>query len=452
MNIIYSEDTIAAISTAFGKAGVAVIRVSGKDSFSVIDEFFKGKISVVNQKPNTIQYGKIFDDGNLVDDVVVTKFENPHSYTGEDVIEISCHGNDFIANMILELLLRKVRLANAGEFTMRAFFNDKLDLTQAEAVGDLLNAKTKHQHQMAIYQLEGSLQKKIKKILSQITELRTLLELEIDFQEQGLTDLDENGFINNLNRIISKLQKLLQDGDDGIILRDGYKVSLVGSPNVGKSSIFNKLLENERAIVTPIPGTTRDYIEEAIALDGFLIRFFDTAGIRETSDNIEKIGIERAINIIKSSHKILFIEDGTNSSNYKELVSFVDEDKIIKILNKSDIHNSKTIEMFKENGYIISSTETENGLDEIKDTLLSEINISNNEISSGLLTNMRQISAVKKSLVSLQNGLKAFKNQMGIEFVAFDLQEGSSFLEELIGKVSDEDIRTKIFSEFCVGK
>ncbi|MEA1972264.1 MAG: tRNA uridine-5-carboxymethylaminomethyl(34) synthesis GTPase MnmE, partial [Candidatus Cloacimonadota bacterium] len=359
-------------------------------------------------------------------------------------------GNDFVANMILELFLRKLRLADAGEFTMRAFFNDKMDLTQAEAVGDLLNAKTKHQHQMAIHQLEGSLHNKITKILAKITELRTLLELEIDFQEQGLSKLGKTKFANDIQIIISKLQNLIDNGNDGLILREGYKVSLFGAPNVGKSSIFNKLLESERAIVTPIPGTTRDYIEEAISLNGFYIRFFDTAGIRETSDEIEIIGINRAIDVIKASHKILYIEDGQTSSNLDELLTIVDEDKIIKVLNKSDLHSKEMIDKF--NGFVLTSTKTNNGLDAIKQKLSKDLFISNQEMNSGMLTNMRQISAVKKSLFALKKGYQTFIDEMGIEFVAFDLQESSSFLEELIGKVSDEDIRTKIFSEFCVGK
>jgi len=280
----YRSDTICAISTPAGISGIAVIRISGPKALEYVDLIFRGKKTLKDLDSHKVIYGKIHSNTEMIDEVYVSVFKKPHSYTGEDVVEISCHGNTFIANRILELLLINARLADPGEFTQRAFLNDKIDLTQAEAVGDLLQAKTKKSHKAAIEQLRGSLHGKIDTLLNKITSLRTLLELEIDFMEQGLEETDRSKILEDLNNLRRELNELADTGNEGLILKEGFMLSLVGAPNVGKSSIFNSFLETERAIVTPIPGTTRDYLEEAISLNGYLVRLFDTAGIRETSD------------------------------------------------------------------------------------------------------------------------------------------------------------------------
>jgi len=450
--MFYPKDTICAISTPIGNGAIAVIRISGPQSIEIVSSFFKGKKNLSSVKSHSIVFGKIIDKNSTVDEVLISVFKAPHSYTGEDLVEISCHGSNFIANRILELLLSKARLAEPGEFTKRAFLNDKMDLTQAEAVGDLLMAKTKFAHLAAIKQLEGSLHKKIKNLLDELTSLRTLVELEIDFLEQDLPELDINSFKRDLTMHKTKLQRLLIDSENGMILKEGLKVSLVGAPNVGKSSIFNKLLKTERAIVTPIPGTTRDYLEEAISLEGYLIRIFDTAGIRSTNDTIEQIGIKRSYDVIKNSDLVLFITDSYdfNHKEYEKLKSITDENKIIKILNKSDL--LKDDKLPNTNDFILCNTIQPNGLDKLKKTILDKININPEIIQNGILTNMRQISAVKNALTSIDKALEAIKNDMGYEFIAFDLKEASSYMEEILGKVTSEDILNNIFSNFCIGK
>jgi len=449
----YKSDTISAISTPAGTGGIAVLRVSGDNAIKVVFVIFQSKKSITSIKSHTAIFGKIYDKQKIIDEVVVTVFKAPKSYTGEDVVEISCHGSNFIAHQILELLLQKTRLANPGEFTQRAFFNNKLDLTQVEAVGDLINAKTKKSHQAALQQLEGSLHRKIEKLLAKLTEYRTLIEIEIDFIEQGLSELNIQKIEKDLGKLLSDLNKLAATGDEGLILRDGLKISLVGAPNVGKSSIFNAFLETERAIVTPHPGTTRDYLEEVISLKGYLVRIFDTAGLRKTQDSIEKIGISRSYQIIENSHKALFIIDGNeNEQELKQLQKLTDPAKIIKILNKSDLFSKNEKENFQQKDYIICSAIEKEGLSRLKDHLLKEIEISEEELHSGILTNTRQIAAVKRSIKSLEKAIDSIKKKLGYEFTAFDLKEASSALEELIGKITTDDILNEIFSNFCIGK
>jgi tRNA modification GTPase len=449
----YKSDTISAISTPIGTGGISVLRISGENSIPVVEEIFHSSKKLSEVKSHKATFGRVYDNSQLIDEVLVTTFKAPHSYTGEDVVEISCHGSTFITNQILEMLLRKTRLADPGEYTQRAFLNDRIGLTQAEAVGDILTAKTKISHLAAMQQFEGSLRNRIEKLLQKVTEYRTLLELEIDFVEQGLEQLDKPKLAGQLTELLKNLKELANTGTEGLILKEGLKVSLVGAPNVGKSSIFNAFLETERAIVTPIPGTTRDYLEEAISLQGYLIRFFDTAGIRETVDDVEKIGIERSYEIIRNSHKILFIIDGQdNDAEYEKLKKIVPEKDIIKVLNKADQFSDAEIKQFREKGFVSCSATTSAGLMEIKKNLLSEIEISQEELHSGILTNTRQIAAVKRTVSSTEKAIESLQNDLGYEFTAFDLKEASTALEEIIGRVTTDDILNQIFENFCIGK
>ncbi len=449
----YHGDTISAISTPIGIGGISVIRVSGEIAIPVVDEIFQAKKSLVKYPSHKAIFGRIVDNEQLVDEVVVTVFIAPYSYTGENVVEISCHGSTFVTNKILGILLRKTRLAEPGEFTQRAFLNEKIGLTQAEAVGDLLSSQTKIAHLAAVQQYEGSLRRRIEKILNKITEYRTLLELEIDFVEQGLEQLDTNDLLEKLKILQSDIEKLALTGTEGMIIKEGLKVSLVGAPNVGKSSIFNAFLQNERAIVTPHPGTTRDYLEEAVSLNGYLVRFFDTAGIRKTENQIEQMGIERSYEIIKQSHKILFIIDGKrNDSEYQKLAEIVPEQNIIKVINKTDLIEENELSKFIKSGYLPCSVLTPDGMKKLKEILLNDIQISKDELQSGILTNTRQIAAVGRANESLKKAVSSLQNKMGYEFTAFDLKEASTALEEIIGKVTTDDILNQIFENFCVGK
>ncbi len=449
----FATDTITAIATPIGIGGLSVIRVSGDDAIKIVSSVFHSNRKLENLNPNTAIFGRIMDNDRILDEVVLTLFRSPRSYTGEDVIEISCHGNTFITNKILELLLTKCRLAEPGEFTQRAFLNDKMGLTQAEAVGDLLTAKTKFAHQAALQNLEGKLRIKIQKMLDRLTDIRTILEVEIDFSEHDVPTINVKQLNIDLQDLLRDLNYLAKTGEEGLILKDGLKVSLVGAPNVGKSSIFNAFLETERAIVTPIPGTTRDYLEEAISLGGYLVRIFDTAGIRETEDHVEKIGIARSRDVIMGSHKILYIIDGIeNSLEYEQLTTVIDEARIIKVLNKSDSISAATIKEYEKKGYTTCSTVSKGGLEAVKATLLAGLEISEEDLNSGILSNSRQIAAVKRSIVSMEKAVESLNGGIGFEFTAFDTKEASNALEEVIGKVTSEDILHRIFDNFCIGK
>jgi tRNA modification GTPase len=451
--MIYKEDTIAAISTPQGTGGIHVIRVSGKDAIDNVNAIFKGKKQLTEMKSHTVTFGKIIDGEDLIDEVLCSVFRTPNSFTGEDTVEISCHGNYFIAGRILESLLKSCRMAEKGEFTQRAFLNNKIDLTKAEAVGDLLEAKTKQAHSLAIEQLEGSLYKRIKVMLEKITKIRTLIELEIDFIEQGLDTVDFSNIVQQLESIYLDMKQLSDSSDEGQIIRDGLRVSLVGRPNVGKSSIFNTFLESERAIVTPIPGTTRDYLEEAVAIDGYLVRLFDTAGIRETEDHVEKLGIERSKDIIKKSHRVLYITDSPDDmDDLAELQEVVDNDKIIIVLNKSDLFSKEQIAEFKAKGFVTCSAITPDQLSDLKERLLADIRITHGEIKSGIISNARQAAAIEKSLDKLEKSIETLSNELGIEFAAFDLKEASQALEEIIGAITTDDLLHNIFDNFCIGK
>jgi len=451
--MLFKHDTICALSTPPGISGIAVIRISGKEAIKTADKIFRGNINLSKARSRQLNFGRILADDQIIDEVMITVFREPKSYTGEDLVEISCHGSMFIINRVIKLLLKNIRLAEPGEFTQRAFLNNKLGLTQAEAIGDLLNSQTQYSHLVAMQQLEGTLRKKIENLLEKLTDIRTKIELEIDFLEQRLEQLDNRKLIPELDELHSQLMDLVNSGEEGIILRDGLRLSLVGAPNVGKSSIFNAFLKTERAIVTPHPGTTRDYLEEIISLKGYLVKIYDTAGIRETNDQIEKIGIERSYSIIKESHKVIFIIDGNeNLREYRQLKQLIPEEKIIKVINKSDKLDKKELNFYKVKGYVACSAKLKDGLNCLKQSILKEILIDPETVKSGILSNTRQVSAAKRAAKSVSKAIKSIQNNLGYEFTAFDLKEASSALEEIIGKITDDDILNRIFENFCIGK
>ena len=449
----FNQDTIAAQSTAAGKGAIHIIRLSGPDAILVCDKIFKAKRTLAETPSRYATFGKIYADKQLIDEVLVTVFRAPESYTGEEMVEISCHGNQYIAAQILENILQYARMAEPGEFTQRAFINNKLDLTQAEAVGDLLSASTRFSHKIAIDQMDGRLKQKISSILDIITKIRIGLELEIDFPEDYQDSISIEGISLEISRLKTDLEMLVESGRDGMILRDGYRVSLIGSPNVGKSSIFNALLESERAIVTPVPGTTRDYLEEAIALSGFLIIFYDTAGLRDTEDPLEKMGIARSMNIIDKSDLVIYVTDSQQQdSETDRLKEVVKDKKLLKVINKTDIISHSLIDEFLQQDYIPCSTILSDGLDKLKAAILQEINISPEEFDVPPLTNTRQIAAAKKALEELQQFEETLKAEGSVEFLAFDLLQVSRALEEITGVITTDDILDKIFSSYCIGK
>ncbi len=447
------HDTIAAETTPHGHGGISVLRISGRNAIEIAQKIVRTRKSIQDSPSHTVHYGHIHDGQRQIDQVLVSIFRAPNSYTGEDVVEISCHGNPFIVSQILAIILRYARQAEPGEFTQRAFLNDRIDLTGAEAVNDLIHAQTRQAQAVALEQLEGSLHHRIEALLSRITQIRMQMEIEIDLSDQNLADTDWSAMRTECEALVTELGELIRTGQEGRILREGLKIALVGPPNVGKSSIFNAFLETERAIVTPHPGTTRDYLEEAVAIEGYLLRLYDTAGIRETPDEIEQIGIDRSGKMIQQADRVLFITElDTTEDEMERLETLTGRKNVLRVINKSDLLSDQQAEAFEKDDYIVCSATKPGGLHTLKNRLLEDIRVSQIELHSGILTNARQIAAASRAETSLRQALDAIGNGVGPEFVAFDLKEASQALEEIIGRISSEDLLNRIFSDFCVGK
>ncbi len=443
----FIDEPIVAIATPPGTGGIHILRVSGANCISIVDRFVTKNLS--KKQANSITLCNFIYNDEVLDQVLCSVFKAPHSYTGEDVVEISCHGSQFIADRILQALLSVIRLANPGEFTLRAYLNNKLDLTQAEAVNDLINSRTVKSHNLALKQLEGSLFYKIEELLEKLIHYRMQVELEIDFLEDDNPEIDMLELRSNFVNFVSELRKLASTGENGRILREGLKVCLVGAPNAGKSSIFNQFLACERAIVTPTPGTTRDYLEEVVSINGYLVKFFDTAGIRETHDDIERLGIQRSLDIISKADKVVYVHDFTQQdTNVDDYLKGIPKDKIIKVINKVDNPQSTDLSCFKD--YIPCSALSSDGIKLLEKELLSHLSIAEND--SVLLTNRRQVNAVLHAIESLEKAIESIDLQLGYEFTAFDLKEASQHLEEVTGKVTTDDLLNRIFDDFCIGK
>ncbi len=463
-------DTICAQITAPGHSAVAMLRISGKRSIDIVCRFFSNAAKLRNAVSHTMHYGTFRDDaGTAIDDVVCLLYRAPHSYTGEDSIEISCHGNPLITNRILGTLLEHARMATAGEFSRRAFLNGKMDLTQAEAVADLISATTVKSELAALMQIKGYLATALKELLQRITTARIKMELAIDFSDQDLPQID-------LDIVRTQIADILQDMDllgneGGKYIRDGIRICLAGAPNLGKSSIFNALLKENRAIVTPHPGTTRDYIEETIALDGYPVIIYDTAGIRNTVDEIEQMGIDRTHDLMQSADIILYLLD--QDSSYEFSPDF-DEERMIWVWNKIDLAgfiglpSQEDWERYlmslklklphkEDNEPIVSSiipcsTVIPDGLTALTNAILSKLSLPRDIENRPLITNTRHLAALQRSRAAIQKALQAMDQDAGYEFVAFDLIEASSALEEILGVISTDDLLDSIFSNFCIGK
>jgi len=454
MNII-NEDTIAAIATPPGIGALSIIRVSGNKAFEVVDSFFNGKSKILNAPSHTIHYGKILDsNGNLIDDVLVSVFKEPNSYTGEDCVEISTHGNPLISKRIIELLLvNDIRMAEHGEFTKRAFLNNKIDLTQAEAVVDVIMSRTEASLRGARNQLDGLLSKKVNELRNVLINASSFVELELDFAEEEIEFIGYDELQKRLNIIINEIDDLLSTYSFGRIIKDGVNVALVGKPNVGKSSILNYILKESRAIVSKIPGTTRDIIREEVSIDGVLYRLFDTAGIRISNDEVEKEGVFRSRESIKNADIVFFINDveqGRSEDLEKEISNLNDNDKIIKILNKIDLLNGNKTDIHAD---VYVSALTGNGMEhlfkKLKEFALGKSNYSE---KSAIVSNLRHYDCLKKAKEYLQNALTSINERLSGEFIAVDLRNAENSLGEIIGEVTSDDILNNIFMKFCIGK
>jgi tRNA modification GTPase len=449
----FTEDTIAAVATPSGTGAISVIRVSGPVTFKAVDSIFSGKDDILTAESHTIHYGKIKDkSGSKIDDVLISVFRNPHSYTGEDVIEISTHGNAIITKRILEALLNEnVRLAEPGEFTRRAFLNNRIDLAQAEAVADIINSRTEVSLLGARSQLDGLLSQKVEELRTMLVNASSFVELELDFAEEDLEFINSNELRERINNILREIDKLLATYSFGKVIKDGVNVALVGKPNVGKSSLLNYILKESRAIVSHIPGTTRDIIREDATIDGILFRLFDTAGLRASEDEIEKEGVIRSREAVRNADLVLFmndVEQGFSEDIFDELKKTTQEERIICVLNKIDKNRNSSLK-----SDINISAKTGQGIESLF-SLLKEKALGNSNYSekSAVVSNLRHYNCLKKAKESLLNAMESTNNKLSGEFISVDLRNAESNLAEIIGAVTSEDILNNIFATFCIGK
>ena len=458
-------NTICAIATPAGLGATAMIRISGSEAFSIAGKLFSEKSGFDGLEANRAKFATIYNidtnnpDGEpheILDQVVVTKFAAPHSFTGEDVVEISCHGSIYIQQRIIELLVSNgCRMAAPGEFTQRAFLNDKLDLPQAEAIADLIEAQSETAHHAAMKQLQGELSDKMAVLREELLQMASLLELELDFSEEEVEFADRTALLDLLAHIKTEVNQLLQSYKWGTMLKNGIPVAIVGEPNVGKSTLLNAILQRERAIVSDIPGTTRDTIEDTFVLNGTLFRFIDTAGIRESGDTIERLGIERTLDTIRRAAIILWIFDSRKTlqeveSEISKTTDSIelDDKKIILIGNKTDLIADKSEETKK--AVFISAKKGEN-----LESVLNEIDrfIKDNGIRDlTLLTSERHQALLNGILASIERTEAGLRNQMPTDLVAEDVRMALHDLGELTGTVSSDDILNNIFGKFCIGK
>ncbi|MEW6701418.1 MAG: tRNA uridine-5-carboxymethylaminomethyl(34) synthesis GTPase MnmE [Bacteroidota bacterium] len=449
----FEDDTIVALATPAGVGAISVIRVSGPDSFTYVDKIFIGKTKLVDSKTHTIHYGKIFDNrGELIDDVLASVFRNPNSYTGEDSVEISTHGSSLIAEKIIYALVQlNVRLAEPGEFTKRAFLNGKLDLAQAEAVADVINSRTEASLRGARNQLDGLLSQKVDALREMLINTSSLIELELDFAEEDLKFMSLKEILNNVSSIENEIDALIKSYSFGRIIKDGVNVALVGKTNVGKSSLLNYLLKEMRAIVSEIPGTTRDIIREEIAIDGILFKIFDTAGIRRTEDVVEKEGINRSREAVKNADIVLFMNDVTDGFSfelYNQLLELTSEDRIIIIANKIDLSKTETF-----TADVKISAVTGEGVEELFSKLKEKAVSKQSYTERGaIVSNLRHFEALKRVKNHLTNARISIDEKLTGEFIAVDLRNAENALGEIIGKVTTDDILNNIFAKFCIGK
>ena len=453
--------TIAAISTAPGTGGIGIIRISGKESFEILNKIFIPKINNNDNKIKgyTIKYGYIKDKNEIIDEVLVSYFVSPKSYTTENMCEINSHGGNVVMRKILDLCLKNgAELAEPGEFTKRAFLNGRIDLTQAEAVIDIINSKTEIESKASINQLEGNLSNTIKKIRQNLISLSADIEASIDYPEYDVEDVTNNKAKDCLIKNINELEKLENSFDNGKILKEGIKTAIIGRPNAGKSSLLNILLNEERAIVTEYEGTTRDTIEEYISIKGIPLKIIDTAGIRDTEDAVEKIGVKKAIEIAKDSDLLIGIFDVSREMNEedREILKILEKKQSIILLNKIDLINEKNKNKFIYKGNIPKieiSTKNREGIDKLINKI-EEI-IIKKDINSDkgiIVTNIRHKDLIRKARENLKKSIETIDNNMPIDIVTVYIKEALENLGKITGETVTEDVIKEIFSKFCLGK
>jgi tRNA modification GTPase len=465
------QETIVALATPSGAGAIAIIRLSGKDAISIAAEVFQsvsGK-NIALQKTHTIHLGHIMDGAKTYDQVLLSIFKGPNSYTGENVVEISCHGSVFIQQQIIQLLLRKgAKMAQAGEFTLRAFLNGKLDLSQAEAVADLIASDNEASHQIAMQQMRGGFSNEIAKLREELLNFASLIELELDFAEEDVAFADRTAFNELLARIEFVLKRLIDSFAVGNVIKNGIPVAIVGEPNVGKSTLLNALLNEERAIVSDIAGTTRDTIEDELVIDGIGFRFIDTAGIRETKDVVESIGIQKTFEKIEQAQVVLFLIDSLqliieNENKFKieieKIKNKFPQKPIVMIINKIDFLNEEQHKLLSEKLSIINyplsitiSAKQKVGIDELKNTLLSFVNTGALRNNETIITNSRHYDSLLKALEEIQKVKWGLDVGISSDLMAIDIRSALYFFGEITGEVTNDELLGNIFANFCIGK
>jgi len=469
-----NQETIIALATPSGMGAIAVIRLSGENAISIVDRFFKSKIenkSLLKQKTHTIHLGHILDNDRTIDEVLVSIFKDPNSYTGENVVEISCHGSMYIQQEIMKLFIENgVRMANPGEFTLRAFINGKLDLSQAEAVADLIASDSKASHQIAMQQMRGGFSNEIENLRQELLNFASLIELELDFAEEDVEFANRDDFQRLIIKISSALKRLIESFAYGNVLKNGIPVAIIGEPNVGKSTLLNALLNEEKAIVSHIAGTTRDAIEDEIIIDGVAYRFIDTAGIRDTKDEIESIGIKKTFEKATQAQVIIYLFDASIIRNKKveiqnQLLKLVQAEiekirtkfpdkKLIIVANKTDLISNEEIDTLNDliKNTLFLSAKNKEGIKKLTEELTSLVNtgvLSNNQT---IVSNSRHFEALNKALTEINNVQKGIDDHLSSDLIAIDIRQALMHLGEITGKVTTEDLLGNIFANFCIGK
>lgn len=453
------NDTISAISTAYGEGGIGIVRMSGSRSYEILSDIFDNIDKVENRK---LTYGHIRDprDGRTVDEVLVAYMKAPHTYTGEDVVEINCHGSMVALRKILDITLKEgASLAEKGEFTKRAFLNGKIDLSQAEAVIDLIKASSSSGYDVALSQLDGSFGKNISKIRQKLVDILVDITVNIDYPDEDIEEIVYENLRENIFKIKEDIDYLISTSDTGRILKDGIKIAIIGKPNVGKSSLMNRLLMENRAIVTDIPGTTRDVIQENMMIRNIPVILIDTAGIRETDDKIEKIGIEKSKETFNDADLILFLlnsGDVITDEDYS-IMNRVANKNVLVLLNKSDmdrkIETDRIKEILGDKTFLDTSMETGQGVEELKDIIEKMVYKGNlKQDNSLIVTNVRHLNLLRDASAFLEDSLKSIDSNQPLEFIEIDVKNTYDDLGAILGEEIGDDILNEVFSRFCLGK
>ena len=463
------QETIVALATPSGAGAIAIIRLSGKEAITIAAQVFEsvsGK-DITTQKTHTIHLGHIVDDTKVLDQVLLSIFKGPNSYTGENVVEISCHGSVFIQQQIIQLLLRKgAKMAQAGEFTLRAFLNGKLDLSQAEAVADLIASDNEASHQIAMQQMRGGFSNEIAKLREELLNFASLIELELDFAEEDVEFADRTAFHELINRIEFVLKRLIDSFAVGNVIKNGIPVAIVGEPNVGKSTLLNALLNEERAIVSDIAGTTRDTIEDELVISGIGFRFIDTAGIRETKDVVESIGIQKTFEKIEQAQVVILLLDAKELQvsglkfqvEIEKIKNKFPQKPLVVILNKVDLLSKDDVEAIRKELETLNlkletiSAKQKTGIDELKNTLLSFVNLGALRNNETIVTNTRHYDSLLKALEEIQKVKWGLDSGISSDLMAIDIRSALFFFGEITGEVTNDELLGNIFANFCIGK